>query len=121
MNTKAKEAVIEQLKVQRDAIRESLNRPVLDGTPWLLILEVEGRDMFYGHWEGRRCYRPLSILDWHCCGAVTLSAEGVEKKIGHLRACNATVRKLHSREHAKQILAEVEGYIRNLEAAMVPA
>jgi hypothetical protein len=113
MTTETKQELIDDLKRRVEEIRKSLEAAVLDGTPFLLVAQLKDQPMFYA---GGRKFRPLAILDWHCCGAVSLGSESVQESIRRLEAKGIKAWALHQRQHAQNVLAEVQGYIDNLTA-----
>jgi hypothetical protein len=111
MTNETKKRVIAELMRKKVEIERSLEASVLDGTPYLLIAPFDGREMFYC---GEQKFRPLEILDWHCCGAILMSPESATKAVDRLKANGRLARMLHQREHARNILKETETYIKNL-------
>ncbi len=70
------EELIELTEKSVKDIRERLDAPILDGTPFLLCITDDlGVVRVYGDWDGIKGFRGADVVPNHLCGCITFSRE----------------------------------------------
>ncbi|HYG24469.1 MAG TPA: hypothetical protein VEH04_16950 [Verrucomicrobiae bacterium] len=116
-------AIIESIEASIADIQRQLDRPVLDGTPYLLVADFRGLPVVVTVENGVRAFRSLDLLADHCCGAICYSAESVAQVLRRFEvnpdANLSNLRPLHRREFLKQRLDAQKTLLARLPAQLV--